>query len=256
MKIGIVSDIHCDITAFKRALDDMGPMDLWLSAGDNVLQYRFSNEIFDILRDYNFLTVRGNHEQAVASSAGAALRASGKITQEHLVALEEMPSVIELHIEGRTIVMMHTSPMDPTGGGREVYHSGMVQKAVKAMRHHSSGELERIETIVMQDGRVVSDNLATYDSSGNDQGSGAIRVRSTDNSDLPESKADILVVGHTHQPVIAQIGDTLVINPGSLGQPRNPEFPIRRTYAILDTETWTAEIGQFQQELGEHDAAF
>lgn len=235
----------------------MGDIDLWLSAGDNVLQYRFSNEIFDILRDYNFLTVRGNHEQAVASSAGAALRASGKITPEHLERLDDMPSVIELHLQGKTIVMIHTSPMDPTGGGREVYHAGMVAKTVHAMRHHDNGELERIETIVMSsDGRVVSDSIATFDSSGNDQGSGQIQQKSTDFGHLPESNADILIVGHTHQPVIAQIGSTLLINPGSLGQPRNPEHPIRRTYAILDTETWLAEIGQFQQPLGEHDAAF
>ena len=117
-------------------------------------------------------------------------------------------------------------------------------------------ELESIERQLMHDHHLQTTDMPTYDSSGNDQGAGAIRAKSTDYSHLPESKADVLVVGHTHQPVIAQIGETLVINPGSLGQPRDPAHPIRRTYAILDTESWTAEIGQFQQPLGEHDQPF
>ncbi len=32
--------------------------------------------------------------------------------------------------------------------------------------------------------------------------------------------ADVLVVGHTHTPFIRKIGRTLVVNPGSLGQPK------------------------------------
>ena len=41
LKIGIVSDIHCDVVAFERALEEMGPVDLLMGAGDWVLQYRF-----------------------------------------------------------------------------------------------------------------------------------------------------------------------------------------------------------------------
>jgi len=33
-------------------------------------------------------------------------------------------------------------------------------------------------------------------------------------------KADVLLVGHTHTPFIRQIGDRVVVNPGSLGQPK------------------------------------
>jgi putative phosphoesterase len=33
-------------------------------------------------------------------------------------------------------------------------------------------------------------------------------------------KADVLLVGHTHTPFIRRIGDRLVVNPGSLGQPK------------------------------------
>lgn len=32
--------------------------------------------------------------------------------------------------------------------------------------------------------------------------------------------ADVLVVGHTHTPFIRRVGKTLIVNPGSLGQPK------------------------------------
>jgi len=39
--------------------------------------------------------------------------------------------------------------------------------------------------------------------------------------ELGQVKADVLLVGHTHIPFVRQIGDRAVVNPGSLGQPKN-----------------------------------
>jgi putative phosphoesterase len=38
--------------------------------------------------------------------------------------------------------------------------------------------------------------------------------------ELNQVKADVLLVGHTHTPFIRKIGNKLVVNPGSLGQPK------------------------------------
>lgn len=38
--------------------------------------------------------------------------------------------------------------------------------------------------------------------------------------ELEGVKADVLLVGHTHVPFIRRIGNKLVVNPGSLGQPK------------------------------------
>ena len=38
--------------------------------------------------------------------------------------------------------------------------------------------------------------------------------------ELGQVKADVLLVGHTHTPFVRQIGDRVVVNPGSLGQPK------------------------------------
>ena len=52
MKIGIVSDIHCDLQAFETALSELKGVDQVICAGDMNLQYRFSNEISEIMQKY------------------------------------------------------------------------------------------------------------------------------------------------------------------------------------------------------------
>lgn len=52
---------------------------------------------------------------------------------------------------------------------------------------------------------------------------------------------DVLVVGHTHEPMVRRFGSTLVVNPGSLGEPRQPDR--RPSYAVIDTIAGSADIG-------------
>jgi len=41
----------------------------------------------------------------------------------------------------------------------------------------------------------------------------------------------IFVLGHTHYPMVRKVKDKLIVNPGSLGQPRNGGWP---SYALID----------------------
>ena len=45
MRIGLVSDVHCNAPGLEAALVQLGTLDLLLCAGDIVLQYRFSDEV-------------------------------------------------------------------------------------------------------------------------------------------------------------------------------------------------------------------
>jgi putative phosphoesterase len=51
---------------------------------------------------------------------------------------------------------------------------------------------------------------------------------------------DILVYGHTHYPVITSVDGCLVLNPGSVGQPRDGD--LRGSYILYDTETSAIEL--------------
>ena len=46
--------------------------------------------------------------------------------------------------------------------------------------------------------------------------------------------ADVLVVGHTHLPQAREVGNRLLLNPGSVGNPKDGDP--RASYLILDTE--------------------
>jgi putative phosphoesterase len=60
-------------------------------------------------------------------------------------------------------------------------------------------------------------------------------------SDVGELGADVLIAGHTHEPMIERYGRTLVINPGSVGEPRQRPLPVG-TYAILELPARSAQI--------------
>jgi putative phosphoesterase len=49
---------------------------------------------------------------------------------------------------------------------------------------------------------------------------------------LQNVDADVICVGHTHQPYVLQVGEKLVINPGSVGQPRDGDP--RAAYAVIE----------------------
>lgn len=49
-----------------------------------------------------------------------------------------------------------------------------------------------------------------------------------------------VVLAHTHLPDISTVNDTLIVNPGSVGQPRD-ENP-KASYAILDTDSGDATL--------------
>jgi putative phosphoesterase len=49
---------------------------------------------------------------------------------------------------------------------------------------------------------------------------------------LQHIEADVVCVGHTHQPYVLEVGGRLVINPGSVGQPRDGDP--RASYAVIE----------------------
>lgn len=52
--------------------------------------------------------------------------------------------------------------------------------------------------------------------------------------------ADLIILGHTHKPMIKKIGQTIIVNPGSCGQPR--DYDDRASCAIYDTKTCEVNI--------------
>lgn len=113
MKVGIVSDIHCNIEGLRHGLQQMGRVDELFCAGDSVFQYRWSNEVVGLLRELGAHMVLGNHEETILSPDGARAIASPKVDQDLVAWMRTRPYRLEMEVGGRKIMMTHASPWEP-----------------------------------------------------------------------------------------------------------------------------------------------
>ena len=60
-----------------------------------------------------------------------------------------------------------------------------------------------------------------------------------------ETPADVVLYGHTHEPVVARAGRALVVNPGSTGEPRLRGDRMEMSCAVLDVGALSARIIEF-----------
>jgi putative phosphoesterase len=59
--------------------------------------------------------------------------------------------------------------------------------------------------------------------------------------------ADFLFMGHSHLPFVRKVADVTLVNPGSVGQPRDGDT--RASCAIFDTDTFQAEIIRVEYDM-------
>jgi len=62
-----------------------------------------------------------------------------------------------------------------------------------------------------------------------------------------EIEADLIILGHTHHPMIKRVGDMLIVNPGSCGQPRDRDP--RASCMVFDSETGKAAIRRAKYDM-------
>lgn len=112
MKLGIVSDIHANASALRRAFELMGDVDRWICLGDCINQFRFSNEVVRELRDRDVCTIWGNHEEVFFSEHGTRARAEDWIEPELLTWLSQQPRRRELKLGGKRVLLVHSTPWE------------------------------------------------------------------------------------------------------------------------------------------------
>ena len=64
---------------------------------------------------------------------------------------------------------------------------------------------------------------------------------------------DLLIYGHTHVPVNQTYNDCLVLNPGSVGQPRDSDK--RASYATINTENMSSDIHRVKYDISDTQKA-
>ena len=113
MRIGIVADVHCNHEALLIALERMGPIDELLCAGDAVYQFRFSNEVMEMLRERHARYVLGNHEEVLLGRWGERARSAPSVRKENLEYMGGQSFDVDTRLNGKRLYMVHGSPWEP-----------------------------------------------------------------------------------------------------------------------------------------------
>jgi putative phosphoesterase len=115
LRVGIVSDLHCNVQGLDLALAAMGDVDELLCLGDSIFEYQFSNDVVARLRQRGAHIIQGNHEEVFLSAAGSRARARAGIDQELLGFLAEQPHRRYLELAGKRLLLIHSTPWEPRG---------------------------------------------------------------------------------------------------------------------------------------------
>ena len=207
----IISDVHANLSALATVLADAPDFDEIWCLGDLVGYGPNPNECVERLQDFPHISLAGNHDWAALGkldlgSFNADARIANTWTQSELTpAVREYLSGLPTHLEHNSFYMAHASPREPVW-----------------------------EYIL--DAKLAYANFAYFSTS-------------------------ICLVGHTHIPFVFELDEPrrrcetmvspfhnpvtlgpgrMIINPGSVGQPRDGNR--RASYAMLDTENMTWEF--------------
>jgi putative phosphoesterase len=115
LKIGVVSDVHCNQDGLLRALSILGDVDELICLGDSIYEYRFSNEVVRLLKNRGAHTILGNHEEGFLGPHGLRARKPEWIDRSLLQWLAERPKRLELNIGGKKLLVVHSTPWEPSG---------------------------------------------------------------------------------------------------------------------------------------------
>src|SRR6202044_1434772 len=110
LKLGIVPDIHCNIAGLRQALALMGDIDELICLGDSIWEYRFSNEVAQLLQERQAHTILGNHEEGVFGPLGERARARADNDGDFMEWLAGRPHRIELDCGGKRVLLVHSTP--------------------------------------------------------------------------------------------------------------------------------------------------
>src|SRR4051794_10519935 len=114
MRVGLMSDVHCNAEAFDRAIAELsGDVEEILVLGDSVYEYRFSNEVVGGAQRLGLRCILGNHEMVLLGPHGERARSAAHVDPGALAFLGELPDQLEVKLNGKKVLMAHGSPWQP-----------------------------------------------------------------------------------------------------------------------------------------------
>ena len=190
MKLAVISDIHGNLLALEAVLADIAgqSVDQTVNLGDILSGPLQPAETADLLMACNFTTIRGNHERQVLDlldqgqhldPLGTDGYTAGQLTSAHVAWIRSLPERLEL--AGGDVLLCHGTPGSDLIYWMETTVPGFPEAHPTGIRPATADE---------------------------------VFIRLGDESAQAHS---LVLCGHTHVPRMAQCGNLLVVNPGSVG---------------------------------------
>lgn len=214
MRVLVLSDIHANLAALERVLEDAaGAYDIVWCLGDIVGYGPEPDACVAAVRELNALSVVGNHDWAVLrrmdvedfnpEARNAVIWTRDHISRDNLIWLGNLPD--QPLVRGE-FTLTHGSPRDP------VWEYMLYPSTAQANFQHFA-----TRCCLVGHTHVPALHLL--------------------NPENPKVRALALLPG---QELSLQDGWRAILNPGSVGQPRDNDP--RAAYALLDTEKFTWEV--------------
>lgn len=209
MKIGIIADIHANSLALEAVLDAAGKESIErLLIAGDFVGYYF-------------------HPDAI---------------------MEQLASWDMCAIRGNHENLLASAVSDPTSLEKTegVYGSGL-RIALKTLTPDQLQKLTTLpETMAIERGgcRILLCHGSPWDTDMYVYPDSSREIRRR----VASVEADIVVMGHTHYPMLIEVENKILVNPGSVGQPRNRKPGA--SWALLDTDTQKVD---FRHEMYDVD---
>ena len=208
MKILLIADIHANLEALQKVLDV--PHDRAICLGDIVDYGPDPDKCIDLLQKRNIPTIRGNHDNAVAFKVDCQCGYKYK----HLsIATREYTWGI---LDRSRMEYMQKLPLvikEEIDGKKLFLTHASPRSIFEYIKPETPGE----DIMAM-----LADPMEPVD-------------------------AEFLIVGHSHIPMNRKLGNLTIINPGSVGQPRDVDT--RTGCAVFDTETGKVEFFRMEYDI-------
>jgi putative phosphoesterase len=210
----VISDVHGNYHALDRVMKEV-KYDAVVCCGDLVVDYPFPQQCIDALKDYCAYICSGNNDYNVAYNQ----KASDHISRNYVHLAKDLDRNTDLTLELISDSAKNYLRKLP----RECR---FVIDGVSFYMNHTVPHLPLHHYL---DKNTPRSKLAEY---------------------YQDVRADLIVTGHTHVPYVKNFRDKILLNPGSVGEPRDGDP--RASFATFDTTTGRIELGrlEYRIELG------
>ncbi len=212
MELALLADIHGNYLALEAVLKEVRTANIsnLLISGDFMGYYYNPHKVLDLLSEFNVIACRGNHEELFEKWLIGSQDVKDQLIQKYGRGFKIAESILTQEQKAWYGRLPH--PASCEFDGKKI-----------CICHGSPWDLDLY---------LYEDTLDNYEN----------------NFKPLQDKYDIIILGHSHYQFVKKMENLIIINPGSVGQPRSgetistPEKIVRAQWATLNTKDLSVQL--------------